>query len=130
MVDPLLNAGSFLFYPPIASSDSVGPGFLETFYYDAPFADFGPRTAEFPEFEMSFVINQLMPTRIGYEQCNMAGECAFSNSPLASIGGSAVTVSHSYGYLEGRIEGGTLTFYTPACARSPARRRVSVDRGA
>ncbi|MDO5759005.1 MAG: VPLPA-CTERM sorting domain-containing protein [Rhodobacterales bacterium] len=113
LVDPLYNEGPFLFYPPIASIDPGGPGEFDTFYYAAPFTDFGPRSAEFPEFVMSFEINQPLPTKTGFEQCNALDECEFSNSLLADIGGSPVTVFESYDYIEGHIDDGTLTFYTP-----------------
>lgn len=110
--DPASQVDDMLLLPPIASDTPIGGG-VSTFTYVAPFDDFGPRDAVFPEILMAFQINEPLPMKTGYESCNEDNVCEFSLMPLPDILGKPITDSVSYDFIEGTLAGGTLTFYTP-----------------
>ncbi|MGI9388489.1 MAG: VPLPA-CTERM sorting domain-containing protein [Boseongicola sp.] len=112
LVDPASFQGDFLLSPPVATDTPIGGG-IATFTYQPPFEDFGPRDAMVPEILMAFSIDQPLPMKTGYESCNEDNTCEFSNTPLLEIDGKGIVESVSYQYIEGMIEGGTITFFTP-----------------
>lgn len=124
--------GTELMAGPVSeTSFLIGPAYTEitpnTFVYDDPFSGFGPRTAPFPEIELSFAVNGPLPTKTAYLYCTPPAntDCELSEMPgLTSIDGRPVAVQDTFVYPEGQIADGTVTFWTvdgrPAVIPLPA----------
>jgi hypothetical protein len=108
-------ASSFLLYPDLAS-DTANPDGTFTYEYAGPFAPFGPRTDDFPEFPVSFVIESFFgsSTKLFRLFCEAAdsGDCAPGNTADGSDTGLTDPVlAYEYTYTEGSGTG-AVTFYT------------------
>lgn len=109
------TASSFLLIPPIAS-DTPNPDGSFTFEYAGAFAPFGPRTGDFPEFPISYVIDSFVGSTTKtfrlFCEAGDPGNCAPGNTPDGSDTGLTDPVLvEEFTYTEGSGTG-AVTFFT------------------